>query len=365
MKQLQLLIKPASSMCDLCCEYCFYKDEAAHRETQCLGIMKRNTREALIRNALSSAQECVFAFQGGEPVLAGLEWFREFVRDVEAVKTPGQNIQYTLQTNGMQIREDWLDFLKENNFLVGLSLDGTEEIHNEYRKNNCGQGTFTQVYKTAKKIQKKGIELNILTVLTGESSKRVEEIYNFFKREGFLYQQYIPCLDPIEKTPGAFPYSIQPEEYGEALKTLFDLWFRDTVRGESVFIRQFENWMMLLTGAGAEACSMCGQCTMQNVIEADGSVYPCDFYALDRYLVGNVKDTAFEELQIKAEGMDFLKNARQRGWECEGCRYYPLCRGGCRRDVFFDGEKHYQYFCEAYRSFFQYALYKMEWLLAK
>ncbi len=365
MKQLQLLIKPASSMCDLCCEYCFYKDEAAHRETQNYGIMDKGTREALIRNALSCTQECVFAFQGGEPVLAGLDWFREFVRYVEMEKTQRQKVYYTIQTNGMLIDEAWLDFLKENHFLVGLSLDGTEEIHNKYRKDSRGQGTFDQVYETAKKIQKRGIELNILTVLTGKSAKRVEEIYNFFKREGFIYQQYIPCLDPLGENHGDFPYSIHPAEYETALKTLFDLWFQDTVRGGTYFIRQFENWMMLLTGGEPEACSMCGRCTMQNVIEANGNVYPCDFYALDEHLAGNVKEYSFEELGKRAENMAFLKNAEQRDWKCGECRYYPLCRGGCRREVFFDGKNYCQYFCEAYYNFFEYALYKMEWLLEK
>lgn len=366
MKRLQLLIKPASSMCNMKCSYCFYRDEAEHRETANYGIMNPEIKQSLIKNALSCAEEeCVFAFQGGEPTIAGLEWFRDFVDCVQKEKREEQNIRYTIQTNGTLLNDKWFDFFRENNFLVGLSLDGTQAVHNRYRKDRYGKGTFSSVYSAAKKMQELDIRLNILTVLTGDSAENIEEIYEFFKREGFFYQQYIPCIDPIGEAPGGRIFSVQPGQYGRALKKLFDLWFRDTLQGEEIFIRQFENWMTALSGGEPETCSMRGKCTMQNVTEANGDVYPCDFYAVDGYCAGNVTENTFDELQRRAECGGFLKEWRQQELACWGCRYYPLCRGGCRRDIYLEGDQYYQYFCQGYKEFFQYAISRMEWLLGE
>ena len=367
MKQLQVLIKPASSACNLSCRYCFYEDESNCREIKNYGVMSAEIRKTLIENALSCAEDgCIFAFQGGEPVLAGLEWFQDFVEEVNKRKVEKQQIAYTIQTNGTLLDEKWLTFLKENQFLVGLSLDGTEVLHDENRKDKHGNGTFSKVLSVAEELRKREISFNILTVLTGQSAEKVGEIYDFYKKQGFLYQQYIPCLDALNERQGSNPYSIWPKQYEYALKVLFDRWFQDTVQGEACYIRQFDNWLTVLAGGAPEACSMCGKCSMQNVVEANGDVYPCDFYVLDEYKIGNVTEKSFEEMQRMTENADevsFFREAEKRDDRCAECRYYPLCRGGCRRDLIREGEKCRQYFCEAYEGFFQYALVRMEWLL--
>ena len=367
MKQLQVLIKPASSACNLSCRYCFYEDESNCREIKNYGVMSAEIRKTLIENALSCAEDsCIFAFQGGEPVLAGLEWFQDFVEEVNKRKVEKQQIAYTIQTNGTLLDEKWLTFLKENQFLVGLSLDGTEVLHDENRKDKDGNGTFSKVLSVAEELRKREISFNILTVLTGQSAEKVGEIYDFYKKQGFLYQQYIPCLDALNERQGSNPYSIWPKQYEYALKVLFDRWFQDTVQGEACYIRQFDNWLTVLAGGAPEACSMCGKCSMQNVVEANGDVYPCDFYVLDEYKIGNVTEKSFEEMQRMTENADevsFFREAEKRDDRCAECRYYPLCRGGCRRDLIREGEKCRQYFCEAYEGFFQYALVRMEWLL--
>lgn len=367
MKQLQLLIKPASSACNLRCRYCFYEDEAAHREIKNYGIMSAEIREALIENALSCAEEsCIFAFQGGEPAVAGLEWFQDFTELVKEKKRPGQHVSYTIQTNGTLLDDKWLDFLKENDFLAGLSIDGMEALHNENRRDTYGNGTFSKVFSVAKEMQRRGIALNILTVLTGRSAKRAGEIYNFYKQEKFLYQQYIPCFDPLNERPGKHSYSISPAEYEYALKELFDRWFQDTVRGDICSIRQFDNWMTVLSGENPEACSMCGRCTMQNVVEANGDIYPCDFYVLDEYKMGNVRKHTFQELKEMSESGGkalFFREAQKRDDRCTQCRFYPLCRGGCRRELLKEEEMCRNYFCEAYQGFFRYGIRRMEWLL--
>lgn len=369
MKQLQVLIKPASSACNLRCRYCFYEDESNCREIKNYGIMSAEIRKALIENVLSCAEDsCIFAFQGGEPVLAGLEWFQDFIEEVNKRKAEKQQIAYTIQTNGTLLDEKWLEFLKENQFLVGLSLDGTEVLHNENRKDKHGNGTFSKVISVAEKLKKREIPFNILTVLTGQSAEKAGEIYDFYKKQGFLYQQYIPCLDALNERPGSNPYSILPKQYEYALKVLFDRWFQDTVQGENCYIRQFDNWLTVLAGGAPEACSMCGKCTMQNVVEANGDVYPCDFYVLDEYKIGNVTEKSFEEMRRMTEipnKVSFFREAEKRDDRCGECRFYPLCRGGCRRDLVREGEKCRQYFCEAYEVFFQYVIGRMEWLLGR
>ena len=153
-----------------------------------------------------------------------------------------------------------------------------------------GEGTFSQVFACARKLEEYKIPFHVLCVLNARTASRIGAIYRFFGRKGFLRQQYIPCLDPVGEKRGKEEWSLTPRMYGEALKELFDLWFQDQMEGQPVYIRQFENYVGMLTGAQPEACSMYGRCSMQNVIESDGSVYPCDFYAMDPCLMGNIRD---------------------------------------------------------------------------
>ncbi len=366
MRELQLLIKPVSCACDLSCRYCFYKDEAGKRAVADHGIMDRETVRAVVEKALAASQTCVFGFQGGEPTLAGLPFYERFTGLVEELRKPGQQVEYTIQTNGIHLDGDWFDFLKEHHFLTGLSMDGVRRSHDENRVDRRGEGTFQRVFDCAMELERRGLPFHVLCVLNGQTAPRAGAIYRFFGRKGFLSQQYIPCLDPLGDPRGEKPWSLTPKMYGEALKTLFDLWFADRVAGRPVYIRQFENYIAMLTGREPEACSMYGRCSMQNVIESDGSVYPCDFYALDPYCMGNIKDPAvdFEGLRRRADEAPFFRDAQKRGDACRRCRWYPLCRGGCRRDCFEEKGVQKNYFCEAYREFFRDCIERMEYLAA-
>ena len=211
-------------------------------------------------------------------------------------------------------------------------------------------------------LRKREISFNILTVLTGQSAEKVGEIYDFYKKQGFLYQQYIPCLDALNEKPGSNPYSILPQQYEYALKVLFDRWFQDTVQGEACYIRQFDNWLTVLAGGAPEACSMCGKCTMQNVVEANGDVYPCDFYVLDEYRLGNFNENTMEEMDIRRQETGFIKRSHQLDPRCRECPYFFLCRGGCQRyrDPV-EGSSYYKnYFCQAYKIFFEHCMDRMK-----
>ena len=370
MIELQLLIKPVSSACNLNCRYCFYKDEAAKRAVADHGKMSEETMSAIVGKALAASQTCVFGFQGGEPTLAGLSYYRRFAELVEEKKRPEQKVAYTIQTNGVGLNEEWFSFLKEKEFLVGLSVDGVRKTHDENRVDYQGEGTFSQVFVCARKLEEYKIPFHVLCVLNARTASRIGAIYRFFGRKGFLRQQYIPCLDPVGEERGKEEWSLTPRMYGEALKELFDLWFQDQMAGRPVYIRQFENYVGMLTGAQPEACSMYGRCSMQNVIESDGSVYPCDFYAMDPCLMGNIRDPEadFERfLEQAAAGQGaggFFARPDQRDARCPKCRWYPLCRGGCRRDCHEEKGTLTNYYCEAYQDFFAYSISRLEYLAA-
>ncbi len=363
MKYIQMMIKPASSNCNLKCSYCFYEDECKNREVSSYGIMKEDTMEILIKKALEEAEDfCTFGFQGGEPTLAGLEFFEKFVECTKKYKKKETKVNFCLQTNGTLLDDKWVKFLKENNFLVGISLDGTKEIHDRNRQDAKKKGTFALVLKNAKELLKNQVEVNILCVLTKQSAKKISSIYGFLKKEGFYYQQYIPCLDALGEEEGQHPWSLTPKVYGEALKELFDLWFEDIQKGNIVSVREFDNWLSILKGLPPEACSQSGRCSMQNIVEANGDIYPCDFYVLDHCRVANVQDENFRFFQGILPNMEFFKEGMKRGEACKKCKWYPLCRGGCRRNY---TKENKNYFCEAYQEFFEYTIARWEWLAAR
>ena len=198
MPPLSIMIKPASSLCNLDCRYCFYHDVAENREEKNLGIMKNDTAENLIKSALQFAdgETIAFAFQGGEPLIAGKEYFENFVLLVNKYNTKNSEIFYSVQTNGLLVNEEWAEFFTENKFLVGLSLDGDREA-NKYRVDLSGQSRFFQTLTAAKTLEKAKTEFNILSVLTGENAKRIDTIYSYLKSKGFRYLQFIPCLRPF------------------------------------------------------------------------------------------------------------------------------------------------------------------------
>lgn len=355
-----VMIKPASSSCNLRCRYCFYADEAAVRGVANYGIMRDTTLETLISKFLSSAQgSCSFVFQGGEPTLAGLDFFKKVVLFERKYNTKNLKIFNALQTNGMVLEDEWCAFLANNHFLVGLSLDGVKDTHDLCRVTPDLAGTYSRVLHAVQILEKHHVEFNILTVVTAQLAKNITKVYGFYKKNHFLYQQYIPCMDALGYARGQNSYSLTPRMYGDFLNSLFDLWYQDLCRGLYVSIRYFDNLLRILNRQAPESCSMTGQCNIQYLAEADGSVYPCDFYALDQYQLGNVLDNSIEELDQRRTQLRFIEDSLQKPEECHVCRWFALCRGGCRRDCI-DGAGSKNYYCESYQLFFEHALPRLK-----
>lgn len=362
MPPIHLLIKPASGLCNLRCKYCFYSDEMKNREVASFGVMSADTLQIIMAKVFDYADSAVtIAFQGGEPTLAGLDFFRLAVSLAEKYNRKKLAVQFAVQTNGIVVDDEWADFFAENKFLVGLSLDGIKETHDMYRVGPDGDGTYKNVMHTAQILEKHRVDYNILTVITAQTAAKIGKIYSFYKKSGFNFQQYIPCLDPLGEERGQHTYSLTPEKFEYFLKTQFDCWYNDLVRGRYSYNRYFENLVGMLLRQPPESCGMFGRCGRQIVIEADGSVYPCDFYVLDEYKLGNLNFDSFEDIERKRKEIGFIEKSEKIEDKCRECKWYPLCRGGCRRDrEKADGTLGLNYYCSSYEAFFEYSIERLE-----
>ena len=354
MDTVNLLIKPAS-FCNIRCRYCFYADVAEHTDALRGLVMAPETAEAVVRETFAAAERlAVFGFQGGEPTLAGLDFFRRFLDLERKYAKPGVRVQHTIQTNGLLLDEEWAAFLQKNRFLVGLSMDGGKAMHDRFRADARGEGTWRRVRAALDLLEKHGVETNLLSVITGQTAKHPEQFYRELKATGCRFIQPIPCLDPLG-SDGNEEYSLRPKQYGKFLATLFDLWYRDWAAGDYVSIRPFDDYVHLLCGGVPSSCTAAGRCGQYLVVESDGTVYPCDFYTVSEWSLGNIRDKGIEELLSGELAREFIRAGGEKPEECRTCPYYRACRGGCKRDYLPTLNHERNRFCEAYKSFFSYA----------
>ena len=355
MPPVHVLIKPASSACNMACQYCFYRDVSDHREHHFEGMLTLESMEKTIAAAMEFAEgSCTFGFQGGEPTLRGLDFYRQVIQIQKKLCKPGVRILNTIQTNGLCIDEEWAKFLADNHFLVGLSVDGPPKFHDLNRIDRHGSGTAERVLNTARLFDKYHVEYNILCVVTGKNAQNIGDIYRFYKKNNFEYLQFIPCLEPMDQVRGKESYHLSVDDYGEFLIHIFDLWFEDLKKGHYTSIRHIDNWIGILLGQRPEACSMNGRCSIQFVVEGDGSVYPCDFYVTDEWKMGNVNSDTFAQMLRGPKAQSFIAASIPLPDECRSCPILQLCRNGCRRDRLMKEQGHLgkTYYCKAHLRFF-------------
>ena len=354
MPPIYVMIKPVSGACNMNCQYCFYKDEMKNRNQALYGKMTEQTLEQVVKKTLNFADvECTFSFQGGEPTLAGLDFYKKLLELEDKYNAKKLSINNVIQTNGYALDREWCNFLAKHNFLVGLSVDGVRTAHDAFRKDMEGNGTYFRVLDAARMLREAGCQFNVLTVVNAKTAPKISRIYEQYRKLGFSWQQYIACLDPIWEKQNQQEYSLTPEAYGQFLIELFDLWDLDFRQGKQPYIRQFENYIGILLGILPESCEQRGICSHQSVIEADGSVYPCDFYVLDSYKLGNLKTDSFEEINANRTKLHFVEDSFNHTVECKACEYFALCRGGCRRHREQPGTMVGEnWFCKSYQMFF-------------
>jgi uncharacterized protein len=373
-----LLAKPTGAVCNLDCAYCFFLS----KEMLYRGSRFRMADELLdtylrqLIEAHSGSPEVTVAWQGGEPTLMGLEFFRRSVELAERYLRPGQRAQYTIQTNGTLIDGDWAAFFKENEFLVGISIDGPREMHDAYRVNKGGRGSFDQVMRGLGYLRGAGLEWNALTTIHAANGDHGRAVYRFLRDDcGARYIQLIPIIERVTETTedGSVPWeswrdrplyvqdgdcvtgrSVSAEQYGRFLIDVFEDWVRNDV-GE-VFVQMFDVALANWYGEPPGLCIHSETCGLALALEHTGDLYCCDHFVEPQYRLGNIRDTHMLELVASDRQRRFGLNKRDSlPAFCRECDVRFACHGGCPKDRFIqtpDGEPGLNYLCAGYKAFF-------------
>jgi len=378
MGRLNVMLKPAADSCNMSCEYCYYsyhddhaeknggqkQSEDKHQEDKWMSAeMLENTVQKSLDFAAAGGFDCNFIFQGGEPALRSLDFYRKAVKFQKNHSIDGAGaVSNFIQTNGLELDEDWADFLASEDFLAGISLDGLPGLHDRYRRSAAGNPTHKRVRENLNMLADRGVEFNILTVINDRTVQQPAQNYRYLRDLGAEYLQFIRYVPEAadftrEKTAPT------PEDYGYFLIKLFSLWKEDLERalaggGEREFtnIRYFENLLLIMMGLSPGPCEMKKSCQAQLVIEADGSVYPCDYYVRDSWRLGSICGDDLEEIMNSPLMKEFLRSSQQLPSQCNNCRWLELCRGGCRyrrSSIKPDNSAGAGYFCSSFRHFFE------------
>lgn len=360
---LDMLIKPASGLCNIDCEYCFYKDIMKHRKVTNYGHMTRETLENIVKKAYEETDlQVTFSFQGGEPLLVGYKFYQDFFEFIDKYNVNKISTNVSVQTNGLLLTEELTSLFKKYNVLVGISLDGPAQIHDLYRYDYQKHPTYSHVLNAIELLQKYNVEFNILTVLTKNVARNITEIYEFYKEQGFSYIQFIEVMDKNLCQSGRERYSLNNKDYYIFLKDLFTLWYHDFMNGKYISIRLFDSIIQNLLGnLQVLPCFYLGRCQNQRVIEANGNIYPCDFYCLDEYYLGNINEVGFKDINEAPLLKDFIQESLELPNECKQCPYLRLCRNGCKR--YRINNKYY--YCEAITRFYDNNLPKFKKVVEK
>lgn len=309
-------------------------------------------------------RDVLFTWHGGEPLLLGLEYFKKALRYQKPYKR-NYNIDNVLQTNGTLLNDEWCRFFKENNFLIGLSLDGPEHCHDKYRRNKGDQGSFVKVMRGLELLQKHGVEFNILSVVNDYNVQFPLEIYHFFKSAGANYIQFTPIVERLDVTGllksgddvgGTLtPWSVPALAYGEFLNSIFDEWVRNDVG--SVFVTTFDATLAGYVGAVPGSCIWAETCGHASALDVDGSLYACDHYVFPKYKLGNIREKTITEMMLTDQQFQFGNDKRDKLPEvCKCCDYLKLCNGECpkNRILFLPNEPNpLNYLCSGLKNYFE------------
>lgn len=347
MSGLSIMIKPVSGACNMRCSYCFYSDVMRSREQACYPAMTQETLETIVRRAMRCADGPVsFAFQGGEPTLAGLPYYQALIRYQKTYNARGLPVYNSVQTNGYALSDEMIAFFAREHFLLGVSLDGDGQAHDLMRRDAHGEPTFDRIRENIARLKSAGVEVNILCVVNEYVARRPKEVFEALEPYGVL--QFIACLDPLSGEKPA--YALTEKSYLSFLKTTFDLYEAAFRRGRPVSVRSFDNYIGILMGRAPESCAMSGQCGQYYLIESDGGVYPCDFYVLDAWRMGNIREDSFPRLAKSEIGRRFIRASQDLPEACRACRWLRLCRNGCKRER--DPQTGINRWCGVYAAFF-------------
>ncbi len=357
-RPFHILSKPIGPLCNLDCEYCFYLDKTDYYPETKQFDMGDTTLEAHVKNYIESqpvgCREVTFGWQGGEPTLRGLDFFRQAVALQQKHARPGMKIINTLQTNGVLINDNWAAFLKQHEFLVGISIDGDEELHDHYRKTRSGKGSYRQVVQGLQMLQKHQVDTNVLTVIQNHNGDHGKRVYRHLKQLGVRFIQFIPIVEP-EKGKGVSERSVSPAQFGQFMVDVFEEWRKGDIG--KVYVSHFDNALGMHLGMPSSICVHAPQCGENLVVEHNGDVYSCDHFVYPEFKLGNINQRDYPDL-IETPIQQQFSTRKPIGSQthCQRCDQRSLCHGACpAQRIDENGElsisaKHY--LCEGYYQLF-------------
>ena len=368
-----LLAKPTGAICNLDCAYCFFLDKEMLYPGS-IFRMSADLLEQYIRQLIESHQteQVTISWQGGEPTIMGLDFYRKAMVLAEKYRRPGMTFMHTMQTNGTLLNDDWCAFFKEHNFLIGLSIDGPRELHDIYRVDKGGQPTFDKVMRGLRLLQKHGVEYNLLTTVNRVNADYPLEVYKFLRDEaGTYWMQFIPVVERINEN-GLTLYqegdtvsdrSVLPDQFGRFLSTIFDEWVHNDVG--QIYVQTFEatvrNWLGMTTSGMCVFNETCGQGL---AIEHNGDLYACDHFVEPNYHLGNIQTDHMIELVASDQQLKFGQDKRDTLPKyCLDCDVRFSCHGECPKNRFLttpDGEPGLNYLCAGFKHFFHHADFSMK-----
>mgnify|MGYP003396920553 FL=1 len=364
------MVKPVGSLCNMRCKYCYYLDKAAlydYRQPQMDEALLENYIRANIEG--NNSPVIAFAWHGGEPLLAGKEFFRKAVA-LQQRYAEGRTVENSIQTNGLLVDDEWCAIFRDNNFLVGVSIDGPESIHDAHRVDAGGNPTFARVMKGIERLYRNRVEYNTLTTINIHSEGRGAEVYNFL-RQISVFMQFLPVAEllcdgrvqsPENQGADIAPWSVSAKGFGQFMCDIFDVWVKNDVGRR--YVQLFDATLALMVGVQPSVCSLCETCGSGLTVEHNGDVYCCDHFVYPEYKIGNIHTDRLADLAYCDRQFEFgVAKRALLPRECRHCKFYNLCHGECPKHRFIcdnTGEYGKNYLCDGYRMFYEHTAADME-----
>lgn len=377
-RPLYIMLKPAGSLCNARCKYCYYLEKSKLYGNRQKNIMTDSTLEKFIKEYIEAqtTPEVLFTWHGGEALMRPMSFYKRAM-ELQRKYACGHRIDNCIQTNGILLNDEWCQFFKENNFLVGVSIDGPQEFHDEYRRTAMGGPTFQKVMQGIKLLNKHGVEWNALAVVNDFNADYPLEFYHFFKQIGCHYIQFTPIVerltnreDNLTLAPGMqeggklADFSITAEQWGNFLCTIFDEWVHNDV-GE-YYIQLFDATLANWVGMEPGICTLSKECGHAGVMEFNGDVYSCDHFVYPEHRLGNISTHTITEMMYGDKQREFAQMKHQMlPRQCRECKYEFACHGECPKNRFLRdsyGEAGLNYLCVGYRRFFEHVAPYMEFM---
>ena len=377
-RPMYIMLKPAGALCNLRCKYCYYLEKNELYKSQGNHVITDELLEKFVKEYIEAqtTPNILFTWHGGETLMRPISFYRRAL-ELQRIYSHGRQIDNCIQTNGTLLNDEWCEFFKQNNFLVGVSIDGPQEFHDEYRKTGTGRPTFRDVMKGINLLNKHGVEWNALAVVNDFNADYPLDFYHFFKEIGCRYIQFTPIVERITTRPDNLrlapgmqeegmlaDFSITAGQWGNFLCTIFDEWVHHDV-GE-YYIQLFDATLANWVGQAPGICTMAEECGHAGVMEFNGDVYSCDHFVFPEYKLGNLHDQTIFEMMNGQRQREFSRIKKQMlPQQCRECRFLFACHGECPKNRFVRdkyGNPGLNYLCQGYYRFFKHVAPYMDFM---